>query len=123
MLAPRRLWTGPPGTAIRDRLVEDLGAEPGTLWIAPTRLASDELERVLCRRSRGGGRPARVFCWDELWRAVRREAEDGPRWLSGTAARAVFLEAIGWAREAGLTTAVDGVLELGGYQRRLAARF
>src|SRR4051812_17327492 len=86
MLAPRRLWTGPPGAAIRDRLLNDLGPEPGTLWIAPTPLARDQVEWALCRRSRGGQQPARVFCWDDLWRTARREADDGPLWLSATAA-------------------------------------
>ena len=53
MLAPRRLWTGPPAAAIRDRLLAELGAEPGALWIVPTPLARDQVER---RWAGGAGR-------------------------------------------------------------------
>lgn len=44
-------------------------------------------------------------------------------WLSRTAARTVFLEAIRQAREQGLCTALERVVELGGYLRQLAERF
>ena len=58
MPAPRRLWTGPPGAAIRDRLLDDLGAEPAALWIVPTPLAQNQVEWTLNQRSTGGQRPA-----------------------------------------------------------------
>ena len=47
MAAPRRLWTGPPGAAIRDRLIDELGSGTGRLWIVPTPLARDQVARDL----------------------------------------------------------------------------
>jgi RecB family exonuclease len=64
----------------------------------------------------------RVACWDDLWRIVRREAEDGPSWLSDAAARGVFHEAIRQVREAGQIVAIERVVHWPGYRRRLRER-
>ena len=59
MAAERRLWTGPPGAAIRDRLIDELGSAPGCLWIVPTPLAREQLTSRLmfsCPRHGAGGR-------------------------------------------------------------------
>ncbi|MGC8639054.1 MAG: PD-(D/E)XK nuclease family protein [Isosphaeraceae bacterium] len=122
-LIPRRLWTGPPGAAVRNCLLAELGSQPAGLWITPTPLARDQVTRELTLRSPHRGPASEVFCWGDLWRMVRREAEDGPVWLSRTAARAVFDEAINQARKQGRCTAIERVIGLAGYQRRLARRF
>jgi RecB family exonuclease len=54
---------------------------------------------------------------------VRREAEDGPIWLSRAAARVALDEAIRQAQERGLGTALERVVGLDGYRRQLAGRF
>src|SRR5436305_13735872 len=96
MAAERRLWTGPPGAGIRDRLVDELGPASGCLWIVPTPLARDQFACKLMLSSGATQRVAgpQVYCWSDLWRMVRHEADDGPAWLSEAAARAAFHEAI-----------------------------
>ncbi len=76
MAAERRLWTGPPGAAIRDRLIDELGPAPGCSWIVPTPLARDQLTSRLmfsCHATEPVAGP-QVYCWADLWRMVRREA-------------------------------------------------
>ena len=56
MLAPRRLWTGPPGAAIRDRLLAELGPEPaGALDRAHAAGPRPGRAGRLAGRSRGSG--------------------------------------------------------------------
>ena len=60
MLAPRRLWTGPPGAAIRDRLAGRAGRRSRrALWIVPTPLAARP-GRVGALPAEQGGRAARA---------------------------------------------------------------
>lgn len=54
---------------------------------------------------------------------TRREAEDGPAWLSPTAARVVLDEAVEQAVAQGLAAAIERVVPFAGYRRRLAGRF
>src|SRR4051794_25045121 len=103
MAAERRLWTGPPGAAIRDRLIDELGPAPGCFWVVPTPLARDQLTYKLILTSRVTQTVAgpQVYCWSDLWQMVRRQADDGPAWLSDAAARAAFHEALRRVRESG----------------------
>lgn len=64
----------------------------------------------------------KVWCWDDLWRAVREERGEGPSRLSTAAARAVLGEAIARARVDGALTEVAGVIDWPGFRRRLVAR-
>lgn len=71
----------------------------------------------------GGARACpKVWCWAELWAAIRGASVDGPRVLSEAASRAVFLEAIRRGRGAGRLRAIERVLEWPGFRRRLRAR-
>jgi hypothetical protein len=45
--------------------------------------------------------PPRVWCWGDLWAAVRSATDDGPAVLSEAAARAVLRSALEEARQAG----------------------
>jgi ATP-dependent helicase/nuclease subunit B len=64
----------------------------------------------------------RIWCWDELWRAIGHERGEGPACLSPAAARAALNEAIGRARRDGHLTDVAEVFEWPGFRRRLVAR-
>jgi ATP-dependent helicase/nuclease subunit B len=120
----QRLWTGPPGAALRDCLLAELERESGGLWIVPTPLARDQLTRRLALSNPGHGRAPRLHCWNDLWRLVRHQAEDGPCWLSRAAVRTVFEEAIRQVREQGQIAAIhEAVIQRAGYQRHLQERF
>ena len=123
MAVPRRLWTGPPGAAFRDRILMELPSDATTLWIVPTPLARDRLVQTLLARHPGRMARASVLCWDDLWRRARQEADDGPRWLSEASTRAVFHEAIRRADEAGELKAIEESLPWPGYRRRLQTHF
>src|SRR5271166_2651860 len=102
MPAHHRLWTGPPGAALRDCLLAELGGEPGGLWIVPTPLARDQVARELAIGTRVGGKEPRVYSWDDLWREIFSRVSQGPSWLSESAARAVFREAVSQVHNQGL---------------------
>ena len=101
----------------------ELGAQSGSLWIVPRPLAREQLERRLEPGQASVVPPARVYCWSDLWRLVRQEAEDGPRWLSPAAARAVFDEAVRRARGEEAVAAIARIIDRTGYQDRLQERF
>src|SRR5437660_448691 len=98
MPAAKRLLTGPHGAALRDRLLEQ-GGESG-LWLVPTPLARVQVSAALGRKLGAEG-ASRVWCWDDLWRAVREGRDDGPVKLSDAAAHAALGLAIERAKAAG----------------------
>jgi len=122
MPAHHRLWTGPPGAALRDCLLAELGGEPGGIWIVPTPLARDQVARELAIRTRAGGKEPRVHSWDDLWREIFSRVSQGPSWLSESAARAVFREAVTQVHNQGLIRSIDAVIDWPGYRRRLRDR-
>src|SRR4051794_25916300 len=123
MAGVRRLWTGPYGSALRDRALRDSPVETSGVWIAPTPLARDQVRRLLGLRLKGGvGRGLRVWCWSDLWRAVRDERPRGPAVLSDAAARAALGEAIARARGDGALQGLVELTEWPGFRRRLRSR-
>src|SRR5215217_4447205 len=100
MPGARRLWTGPHGSALRERVLDEWGADPSGLWIVPSPLARDQVLRALGLRHRVA-RGFRVWCWDELWRFVHEARGDGPAPLSPAAARSALNEALARARREG----------------------
>src|SRR5437868_12525455 len=105
MPGARKLWTGPYGSALRERVLDEWGSDPSGLWIVPSPLARDQVLRALGLRHRVA-RGFRVLCWDEVWRFIRESRADGPAWLSPAAARAALGEAIARARRDGELDAV-----------------
>src|SRR4051794_38041585 len=100
MPGERRLWTGPHGSALRERVLEDARADPMSLWVVPSAPARDQVVRALGLKHRVARGP-QVWCWDELWWAIRDERADGPARLSAAAARAALRQAIARARRDG----------------------
>jgi ATP-dependent helicase/nuclease subunit B len=124
MAGEQLLWTGPYGASLRDYALAGASTDPSSLWLAPSRLARDQLRRELAIRSNRPGSSPRVWCWSDLWRGVREELSDGdgPACLSEGAAGAVFSEAIRQARQAGELGAIASVIDWPGYRRRLRER-
>ncbi len=52
MPAHHRLWTGPPGAALREHLLAEPAGEGATIWIVPTPLARDQVARELAIQPR-----------------------------------------------------------------------
>lgn len=63
-----------------------------------------------------------VWCWDDLWRAVREGIEDGPGALSTAAARSALGMAIERAKDAGALVMTAGVADWPGFRRRVRDR-
>ena len=119
----RRLWTGPYGSALRDRVLPETLSEPSGAWIVASPLARDQVRRQLGLRLESGvGRELTVWCWPDLWRAIGDESRGGPAWLSEAAARAALGEAIARARGEGLLQSFAELLEWPGFRRRLRSR-
>jgi len=110
MPGPRKLWTGPTGAGIRDRAIGRASAEASTLYLVPSPMARDQVNRVLGARSRGADAP-RVWCWDDAWKATARALAEPPARLSLAGRIAVQGDAIARA------------VEWPGYRRRLLERF
>ena len=53
---PRKLWTGPHGSAGRDRAIERASAEASSLWLVPSAIAREQVIRALAP-GRGAERP------------------------------------------------------------------
>ena len=121
MPAHQRLWTGPPGAALRDHLLAEPKGEGATIWIVPTPLARDQVVRELAIRARQPEKD-RVYCWDNLWLEIFRRAAQAPSWLSESAARAVFREAVGQVQKQGVIRSIEAVVSSPGYRRRLRDR-
>src|SRR5690349_16708792 len=117
----RRLWTGPHGSALRDRVLEVRAGEPGALWIVGSPLARDQVRRAIGLRH-GVAAGLRVWSWDDLWQAIRDECGEGPTRLSAAGARAALGEAIASARGDGELGDVAGVIDWPGFRRRLVGR-
>jgi hypothetical protein len=64
----------------------------------------------------------RVWCWEDLWRAVREGQSEGPALLPAAAARAALGEAITRARSDGALATLGDVVHWPGFRRRLRAR-
>lgn len=64
----------------------------------------------------------RVWCWEDLWRAVREECESGPTWLSAVSAQAALGVAIERARAEGELSTLETVVHWPGVLRRLRER-
>jgi ATP-dependent helicase/nuclease subunit B len=64
----------------------------------------------------------RVWCWSDLWHAVRDGRATGPARLSEAGARAALRAAIARARRDGVLDAVAEVVEWPGFRRRLQAQ-
>jgi len=88
----------------------------------PTPLARDQVARELAIRTRAGGKEPRVYSWDDLWREIFGRVSQGPSWLSESAARAVFREAVTQVHTQGLIRSIDAVIDWPGYRRRLRDR-
>src|SRR4051794_24399337 len=120
MTPDRMLWTGPHGSAPRERALEAMPGSPAGGWIVPSTAARDQVIRALGLSARFG-RDLRVWCWDDLWREVRAASATGPALLSEAAARAALGAAIARARADGVLGDVAGVVEWPGFRRRLRA--
>ena len=129
MPGERVLWTGPYGSATRDRAIAVASTDPSGLWLAASPMARDQVRRELAIRSRsagiGGdeGRIPRVWCWSDLWARVREGSREGPSCLSEGAAGAVFGEALRKARNAGELDAIAAMIDWPGYRNQLRRRF
>src|SRR5512142_2059787 len=122
MPGARRLWIGPHGSAVRERVLDEVrGGEPSDLWLVPTPLARAQVTHALAKR-REAARAPRVWCWSDLWHAVRDGRATGPARLSEAGARAALRAAIARARREGELGAVDEVVEWPGFRRRLQAQ-
>jgi len=117
----RTLWTGPHGSKLRDRLLDEAPGGPSGVWIVPSTLARDQVVRALGLKFKLC-RDLRVWSWDELWHEVRRASAIGPALLSPAAARAALGQAIARGRADGVLDAVAGVIDWPGFRRRLRAR-
>ena len=117
----RRLWTGPPGSALRDRALDDGPVDPLGIWIVPSPLARAQVIRALTLK-RGSACRLRVWCWADLWAAVAEAHDDPPARLSAASTRAVLGEAIAQARRDDALGPIAGVVDLPGMQRRLRDR-
>ena len=121
MPAWKTLLTGPYGAEVREPLLREERSEPSGLWLVPTPLARAQVLEALGRVSERG-RTARVWCWADLWRAVRDGRDDGPARLSDAGSRAVLALAIGRAREARELNATAAVAHWPGFRRRVRDR-
>ena len=88
----------------------------------PAPLARDQVTHELAIRAGTNGKEPRVYTWDDLWREIFGGVRQGPSWLSESAARAVFREAVTRVRSQGLVEAIEAVIDLPGYHRRLRER-
>ncbi|HMB06888.1 MAG TPA: PD-(D/E)XK nuclease family protein [Isosphaeraceae bacterium] len=79
------------------------------------------MTHALAKR-REAARAPRVWCWSDLWHAVRDGRATGPARLSEAGARAALRAAIARARRDGELGAVDEVVEWPGFRRRLQAQ-
>src|SRR4051794_5379293 len=122
MPGPRKLWTGPHGSALRDRAIERASHEASSLWLVPSPVARDQVIRALACRSKGTDPPG-GGCGAAPGRAPAGARADPPARLSRTGKIAVLSGAIERARRSDhldvLARAVDGP----GYRRRLLDRF
>ncbi len=122
MAGERLLWTGPYGAALRDYAMAGALTDPSSLWLVPSSIARDQVRRELATRSGRVGPGPRVWCWTDLWKAVRGEQEGGRVCISAGAAGAVFGEAVRQARRAGEVGAIASVIDWPGYRRQLRDR-
>src|SRR5437764_9915795 len=122
MPGERRLWTGPFGAPLRERLLAHPAAEAAQTWVVPSALARDRWNRELTLRRRLAI-GLRVWCWDDAWRSVASGRADAPARLSAAGARAVVGEAISRERRARRLNAVRAVADAPGFRRRLRGRF
>jgi RecB family exonuclease len=107
---------------VREHLLgERLGGEAGDLWLVPSPIAREQVTHALARR-RSVARAPRVWCWSDLWRALRDDRATGPARLSEAGARTALKAAITRARRDGLLDAVAEVVQWPGFRRRLHAR-
>src|SRR5262245_16300218 len=95
----RRLWTGPIGAPLSERLLSHPAADAAATWIVPSALARDRWIRELTLRRRAAI-GLRVWCWDDAWRSVASGRADAPARLSAAGVRAVISEAIARERRA-----------------------
>src|SRR5438067_6288837 len=117
----RDLWTGPFGSALRDRALRHAPVDPSGLWVVPSAMARDQVVRVLGLRRRVACH-LRVWCWADLWRATRLGSRGTPMLLSSAGGRAALREAIDQARRDGLLDAIGEVAQSLGFLRRLRGR-
>jgi ATP-dependent helicase/nuclease subunit B len=120
MSAARRLWTGPFAANLRDRAIEQFGAE--ALWIVPTPIAREQVAAALIRRGQGSRSPA-VYGWDQLWHEIARRHARPPALLSDAAARAALVAAIDLAGVRDELGPLDRVAGLPGTRKALRDRF
>jgi RecB family exonuclease len=121
MSGAKELLTGPHGAAVRDRLLDAAKVSATDLWLVPSSLARSQVLLALAR-SQGTGRAPRVWCWDDLWRAVGEAIDDGPARLSEASALAALGLAIDRAEAAGELRVTAGVVHRPGFRRRLRDR-
>src|SRR6476620_4454981 len=112
MPGARGLWTGPDGSALRGRL---LAGEPSDPWIVASPLARDQLSRLLALEHRVA-RGTRVWCWDDVWQAVRDGSTRGPTRLSAAAVRTLLREAVAVARRDGALGEVSDAVDWPGFR-------
>src|SRR5262249_14342862 len=117
----RRLWTGPHGSALRERVLDEWGSDPSGVWLVPSDLARNQVLRTLALRHRVVRNP-RVWTWGELWQLGRDARDARPVRLTPAAARAALVEAIARARREGELGDVATVVDWPGFRRRLVAR-
>ena len=123
MASTRRLYTGAPGSSLRDQLLDASPPDPASLWVVPSSLAALQVKRILGTRAHGSVPYPRVWCWPDLWRAIGESSADGPICLSTTASNAVFHEAIRTSQDSGELTPLASVIDWPGYRRQLQERF
>ena len=93
MPGPRKLWTGPCGVSLRDRAIERASSESSSLWLVPSRLAREQVARLLINRSKSC-QPPRVWLWEDAWNSIAHSHGSPPARLSRAGQMVVVSEAI-----------------------------
>src|SRR4051812_30605750 len=122
MPGPRKLWTGPHGSAFRDRAIDRASTEASSLWLVPSSMAREQVSRALAHRSKSI-EPPRVWCRDDAWKATARDHADPPARLSHAGRATVLPEAIERARRSGSLHTIGRAIDWPGYRRHLLHRF
>ena len=121
MGSSRRLLVGPHGPSLRDRLIAEFPHSAKGLWIVPSELAREQVERDLAWVARSTS-TATVWTWKDLSHEVRARQGHGPILLSDAATRTIRNEAIKQARVRGQLSTLSQVLDLPGYRKRIRDR-
>ncbi len=117
----RLLWTGPVGSSIWPRTLEQVPVRGPSLCLVPTEAARTQVLHTLALRGATGPK-TRVWMWDDLWGEIARRAKGPPMRLSEAGVRTALVEAIARARRQGEVRVLGDLAETPGFRRRLRGR-